>query len=369
MRSIYDGYTPNVTPHGEEAYFIGANTGRGFLVRTPFTEGKTLEHLYILKGGAGTGKSTFMKKTAAEAEKAGIPVTLYRCSSDPYSLDAVILGGRIAVTDGTAPHVVEMKYPGVCSTLLDVSQFLDGEKLKGQREEIIALTEEKSACYRSAYRFQKAAEVLDEEAYHIVMNAADSQKLMGWAERTAKDLVTRDVKRRLTGTPAVTDHYTCAIGMKGCASLSTFRDGAEQVVSLCDAGGVSHAVLEALGKACAARGLTVVYGRIPVNDRIRELYLPEIRTLFTTETAADAVKIVNTNRFLRREALSEVKERLRFTGKCREAMLGRAEGLLAEAGKAHFALEEINTAAMEFKGLRRYMGRVISEILSKFTAS
>lgn len=45
---------------------------------------------FILKGGAGTGKSSLMKKIAAEFEPTE-DVTRFYCSSDPASLDAIVL--------------------------------------------------------------------------------------------------------------------------------------------------------------------------------------------------------------------------------------------------------------------------------------
>lgn len=38
---------------------------------------------------------------------------LIPCASDPDSLDAIIdYDGRLAMADGTAPHVIEAKFPG-----------------------------------------------------------------------------------------------------------------------------------------------------------------------------------------------------------------------------------------------------------------
>ena len=88
-------------------YFLGANTPSGFISR--------FDHLYdpddgwfayILKGGPGTGKSTLMKRAAKEACSAQIKTQLIYCSSDPYSLDAVIFPEiKVCIVDGTAPHV------------------------------------------------------------------------------------------------------------------------------------------------------------------------------------------------------------------------------------------------------------------------
>ncbi|MFS0644715.1 hypothetical protein [Siminovitchia sp. 179-K 8D1 HS] len=84
--------------------FLGTATPLGpFDFVENITEG--LSERYFLKGRAGTGKSTLLKKIAAQAEKRGYDMEIYHCSFDPESLDMVLvreLGW--AVFDSTAPH-------------------------------------------------------------------------------------------------------------------------------------------------------------------------------------------------------------------------------------------------------------------------
>lgn len=84
-------------------FFLSANTSRGFC--SFFDELQCNENwqTYVLKGGPGTGKSSGLKRIAKEA---GTPETEYICcSSDPHSLDAVILHNKEAsIADGTSPH-------------------------------------------------------------------------------------------------------------------------------------------------------------------------------------------------------------------------------------------------------------------------
>ncbi|WNC16241.1 PRK06851 family protein [Brevibacillus brevis] len=64
-----------------------------------------LEKRYFIKGRPGSGKSTMLKKLAAEAEKLGFDVEVYHCGLDPHSLDMVILPEKsVALFDSTAPH-------------------------------------------------------------------------------------------------------------------------------------------------------------------------------------------------------------------------------------------------------------------------
>lgn len=67
------------------------------------TEG--LAKRFFIKGRAGTGKSTMLKKIAAEAENRGLDTEIYHCGFDPHSLDMVIVRELgFAIFDSTSPH-------------------------------------------------------------------------------------------------------------------------------------------------------------------------------------------------------------------------------------------------------------------------
>ncbi|MFY0543532.1 PRK06851 family protein [Brevibacillus sp. H7] len=64
-----------------------------------------LEKRYFIKGRPGSGKSTMLKKLAAEAEQKGYDVEVYHCGFDPNSLDMLVIPERsVAIFDSTAPH-------------------------------------------------------------------------------------------------------------------------------------------------------------------------------------------------------------------------------------------------------------------------
>ena len=91
-------------PHIE--YFLGANSPSGFYsLYSHLLNPEQARAIYILKGGAGCGKSTLMRKVAALMEQAGFQTEYILCSGDPDSLDAVIFPQlKAAIVDGTAPH-------------------------------------------------------------------------------------------------------------------------------------------------------------------------------------------------------------------------------------------------------------------------
>ncbi|MGE4485772.1 MAG: hypothetical protein AB7C97_11745 [Oscillospiraceae bacterium] len=85
-------------------YFLGANTPDGFLSLYDDLTSPD-DFLYILKGGPGCGKSSFMRKLSSDLQKKGFAAEFILCAGDPDSLDGVRfpeLG--VAFVDGTSPH-------------------------------------------------------------------------------------------------------------------------------------------------------------------------------------------------------------------------------------------------------------------------
>ena len=138
-----------------KSYFAASNSFGGFtsLFDSIFHPHK-FDRLFILKGGPGTGKSTLMKRLIEYAVDRNLYTESVYCSSDPNSLDGVIIEGRdkrIGVIDGTSPHSEDPKYPGSIDSIIDLGSGFDIAKLKNRRSDIIELTEMKKDAYRDAY--------------------------------------------------------------------------------------------------------------------------------------------------------------------------------------------------------------------------
>lgn len=84
--------------------FLGSTTAYGTIDFIPkLTE--TLADRFFIKGRAGTGKSTVLKRIAHEAQSAGFDTEVYHCGFDPDSLDMVIIRALdLAIFDSTLPH-------------------------------------------------------------------------------------------------------------------------------------------------------------------------------------------------------------------------------------------------------------------------
>lgn len=74
----------------QATFFLGSCTPRGFSTFASELAEECGAVDYI-KGGSGCGKSTFLRRIADEAAARGLEVWRFLCSSDPQSLDAVVL--------------------------------------------------------------------------------------------------------------------------------------------------------------------------------------------------------------------------------------------------------------------------------------
>ena len=120
----------------KKKYFAASNSAQGFKnYYDNVFDVKKYSKIYIIKGGPGTGKSYFMKNVAEYAEELGFSVTYIYCSSDPNSLDGIIIEElKIAILDGTAPHACEASLPGAAENIVNLGEFWNTSVLSGSRK-------------------------------------------------------------------------------------------------------------------------------------------------------------------------------------------------------------------------------------------
>ncbi len=338
-------------------YFAAANTAEGF--RSLFSEifaPEGLSRIYIIKGGPGTGKSTFMYGLASLAEARGLSAEYYYCSADTGSLDGVKIPALgVAVLDGTAPHTSDPRYPGACETIINLGQNFDAEKLRTQRGQIEKLTDECSACYKRGARFLRAAGEMERFCLSLAGAAFDFEKARGAARRL--------LSRARAAGGGESERYISAIGTRGRAHVLNTPEKGEKTVQISGKYGADKLFLGVLCEEARAAGYTLLrHPDVLLYDCTEGLYIKELKTRYIISEESE--EKINAMRFVGAASLAENRAKLRFAEKCRDAMLEGALAELAEMGKKHDELEGFYVAAMDFEKSEAMRKKAEKEIFS-----
>ena len=351
------------------ASFLGANTPRGFVslfdeLYNPYENCRA----YIIKGGPGTGKSTIMKSVCAEAEKRGYAVERVYCSSDPDSLDGLIIPELgVSIADGTSPHTLEPKFPGACENIINLGDCWDKNNLRKKADEIRSLTLENSLHHRRSSKYLAAAGHIYEENLRIVSRYTDKDKAENFAWRFAK----RELPEKKNTQPGKRiKRFISGITPKGKLFLdSGVKAFANRIIAIDDEySAVSGAVTERIGEIAVRNGYDVIFCCCPMKTGLgcehiivpeKRLALMSVRSEHNTDIEFD--RIIHARRFLY-EGVKEHGAYLRFNRRLIRELTDEAISALKDAKAVHDRLENIYINAMDFGKLREYTENLCAEI-------
>jgi len=354
--TMKNSFLPALTSQGgpfenKNYYFAALNTSKGFVSKFDpvFSDAS---HTLILKGGPGTGKSTLISSIAAEGARRGLDVEYFLCSSDTSSLDGALIGGELAVIDGTSPHCIDPKFPGAVDERVNIGGFWDTSILKSARSEIKALCAQKSENYADVYKYMKISADADDLAEKLVLRHCDLEKMSGAVERLSRVL--------WSDTPEVRYRGISAFGTQGYIMLDSYLRRAKTVYSFRDRYGISNVFLALLKEKLDSAGIGYDYSLSPVREKLDALFLRGNDTAFITADC-ESGKIINTERFIKKSVSLERSE----IKKLREISFGArsmAEKKLSEIGELHSELEKIYIGAMDFKEMNKMTRRLLISI-------
>lgn len=347
-----------------DIYFLGEATAEGF--RTAFGQQISEKdfYTYILKGGPGTGKSGLMKKIA-EAFKDRDDIDLYYCSSDPTSLDGVVLKNRgVAVIDGTSPHVFEAEYPGVYQSIINLGECWNSGLLRQNGEKIKALMDENGIWHARARRYISALSSLNTDIITIGSLALDRRKLNGFMGRYIKKFLPKSKG----GEGKILLKKLSAITQNGYMTHIT-KDYATKIYvdDKCFAAG--DIFLRGIAETAVNRGYTVIVSlcKLLQNDIYEHVLIPELQMGFFTknffnEIEQDTDCRINMERFYDKNLLAAKKQRLGFDRKASLEMKAEAAQSVLKAKAVHDELESCYISAVDFKKIDAVTEKLIAEI-------
>lgn len=346
-------------------FFGSALTVKGFVsFLNELKESKTV----LIKGGAGSGKSTFIKKAVATLSNDG-KTELICCSFDKNSLDGAILKNKsISFIDATPPHNVEPRLSSVNEDVVSLYDFFDSNKLLLQKDRILKIKGEEDAFKSHAQSLVRAAGMLLSSNESISARALDTQKLSNYTAR----LCMREIKHPLDKKGRVNNRFLTALTENG---VLAFTDTATKLCSRIyvvedNLGVVSGIILDSLCKTATQMGYDVYACRCPMSltSRIDHLFIPELSLGFMTSNkfhpvSVEAYKIIRSSRFLDKEKLKAYSHRTKFQQKAARELLKEASSALSLSLKKHIELEEFYINACDYKGREEYLNKKLAAYL------
>ncbi len=332
--------------------FAAANSGDGFKsFYSEIFDREEIERRYLIKGGPGTGKSTFMRSIAKKAQDAGLSVEYYACSSDPSSLDAVVIEGRVAVLDATSPHCVEPELAGARDEIVNLGAFWDSEGLREELERIDLLSGKKKECYKGAYRFLSAALEVEKRCREIAAPYINEGKMRAAVRRIASRIPNGNGYSLRIG---IRD----SIGMKGRASTAAYESVAREVYYVVDAYKSGSLLLAMLVNEAMAKKNRIQVSFSPLDPSYPDAVLFEesMTAFILCEDKREGGKYINMKRFvhMRGEDVKAVRGEYKANVRIMQGLIQSAADALAMAGEKHFELEDIYKRYMDFDALGRY---------------
>lgn len=348
----------------ETKFFLGANSNIGF--NSYFEQLQAKDNglqLLILKGGAGSGKSSLMKRVLSFAREKGHEVEIIPCASDPYSLDAVIdHTQRFAIMDGTSPHVLDPSLAGVRDHIMYTGELWDIRKLRHKKEQTELLSEKISDLHKSATAYIKSAAALLGENMSYAKRFIDKEKASSLAEKIMKEAFTASTGKIRTRLLSAVSVGETVLFDKTPFSLS------DKVYVLCDKwGAAADYILKKIFLAAKEKNQEVIYCPCSVMpEKCDHLIFPKSHISIVTQNSflsfPDGEKIDLNTFYSTLPLYPHLSRRLDAA----EKILPLAEGSIKEAKALHDELEKYYVEAMDFSGMDALYNKILYHFYDHF---
>lgn len=352
----------------EKHFFAGTNSAVGFYSYFDhIINPNDAYRIYILKGGPGVGKSSFMKKVASHFNKKGLFVEYIHCSTDYNSLDGVhIPDYRFMIVDGTAPHVIEPKLPCLVEEILDFGKYLNRDYLMDYRNRIIEVSQEKSMLYQSGYRYlNMAGKLLEEEVktYSLLTNTKKrciiKRRLISDIDEVISNFKPNDKAGKLR--KMFSDSYTPNGYYSYIDSLCKNKEVWELISPNCkDIGDL----LETIVASLTIRGFDIEgYYHPLLPDILQHIYIKELNLMLISKNEESQTS--NKSYLLYEETdirdLEDKKLELNKNKELFDSLTSEGMSKFKEAKDKHEILEKIYIKAMDFKKVDQLYEKIIAD--------
>ncbi len=356
--------------------FPGGNTSEGFYSYYHHLIGPEAVRVFILKGGPGVGKSTFMRRIGEEMTGRGYDVEHHHCSSDNGSLDGVVVPAiGVALLDGTAPHIVDPKYPGAVDEIVNLGEYWDENKLRAAKAEILSTTKRISRLFSIAYSHLAEAKVIRDEMEGYVSECMN----FGGVNRLTAELIQDilgPIREQSEAEPRDRHLFCSAITPDGVVHhLESLLTDIERLFLIKGTPGSGRSTLvETVARAAHSRGLdTEVYHCAFEPHKVDLVIIPKVRTAVLKDVeelgfqpnygSGKRVVTYSLDAYLNRPALEHYAAGMMSARSRFGAALRRAVRYIGDAKLMHDYLESFYVPAMDFAAIDRKRQEITKRIL------
>lgn len=355
-------------------YYAGGNTFLGFysLYEDIF---RGLKRLYIIKGGPGTGKSSLMRSIGFETNEKGYDIEFFHCSSDNDSLDGLIIPGLgVGIVDGTAPHIVDPKYPGAVDKIINLGEYWDENNLRQQKSSIIRINNEISDNFKMAYKNLNDAKIIHDEWEEIYLSAMDFTK----ADSITQNLLSSIFDEALVNesNPSIRKLFFGAATPLGAVNFieNITGDINKRYIVKGRPGSGKSTMMKKVGKRAEELGLSVEY--FPCGFDPHSLDMVIIPALSIAVLDGTSPHVINSSRSndevidmyklcIDNDIEKSKENELRTIEQRYKLKMTIATNYIKEAKRLHDLLEKYYIESMDFIKVEKKKKELIEEILNK----
>jgi ATPase subunit of ABC transporter with duplicated ATPase domains len=352
-------------------FYAGSNSSVGFY--SLYEDAlKDLDRIFILKGGPGTGKSTFMRKIGLVFIEKGFDLEYLHCSSDNQSIDGIIIPKlKLGFVDGTSPHLIEPKYPGVRETFIDLGTFSNHRILRAHKNKLIKLIDDRAAKFQAAYQIFAQAKKVHLEKEKLYLSSMNFEK----ANKITKQLIEQiftDQKME-EETPSIKKRFFGAATPKGAVNFidNITENIQKRYIIKGRPGSGKSTLMKKIGKFAEEKGVSVEYYPCAFDpNSIDMVIIPSFSTAILDGTAPHVVDAFRKNDeivdmfelCMDRNVEKKHKRQLQNLDMEYKNKMALGTNYLSEAKRLQDLLEEYYKQSMNFDAVNEKREQVLKEV-------
>lgn len=348
--------------------FPGGNTSKGFKSFFDYAIPKDVNIIFCMKGGPGVGKSSLMKKVAKEMVSRGYDVDLYPCSSDPDSLDVIVIKALgVVLLDGTAPHIVDPKNPGAVDEILDLGQFWNRSNIEENKKELMECNKEVSRFFKVGFNYFEAAAPI---AYDIEAKNKDCMNFgeINLVTSSLIEEIFKGVNARNKNKEAI-HLFGSALSPLGHVEFTdTVLDEIEKVYYIeGNLGTGKSTLLNRVANKATEKGLEVEILHAPLlPEKLETIIIKDLDIAITISKLYQFknIKTINLNQYIDIKKQEYYSEELVYNQKTLDELVNYGLLNIKKAKQQHDKLEEYYVPNMNFDLVNEMKDLVIKKILS-----